>query len=190
MRSIICCYSNEPNHDEKNPTEQDKPVLTENPVHLRSITGDTKRPDPMLTLLQKSVEIPGQDGKSSDESSPMKSDINIIEQRVDSINLSHQDADEEGEEEGETIIVGAFRNQFSNKTLTKVEELSVKDRLYHAFTTWTVNRRIHSRIDDKIVETEKTQEVEVDPIIFLPPVHSIATTQIQQNIFLSQLKIK
>ena len=190
MRSIICCYSIEPTHDEKSSTEQDKPVLTEKPVILKSLTGDTKRPDPMLTLLQKSVEIPGHDGKSSIESSPMKSDINIIEHKVDSINLSHQDTDEEGEEEGETIIVGTFRNQHTNKTLTEVDELSVKDRLYHAFTTWTVNRRICSRSDDKIVETEKTQEIEVDPIIFLPAVHSIATTQIQQNIFLSQLKIK
>ena len=188
MRSIICCYSDEPTQDEKKPTEQDKPVLTEKTVLLRSLASDTKRPDP-LTMLQKSVEIPGQDGKSSNESSPMKSDIKIIEHKVDSINLSHQGTDEEEEEEGETIIVGAFRNQYSSKTLTKVDELSVKDKLYHAFITWTINRA-HSRCDDKIVETEKTQEIEVDPIIFLPAVHNIETSQIQQNIFLNQLKTK
>lgn len=66
-------------------------------------------------------------------------------------------------------------------------EISVKDKLFQSLTIWTVPKQVFIERPDESASVNSTNN---DTPFFIPAVHSITPSQVQCNIFISQIRTK
>ena len=99
----------------------------------------------------------------------------ITKKKLVSLNITDDD-----DSDDEWLVVEELHKQ------QKIQE-SVKDKLFQSLTVWTVPKVLST--ERSADETAVNNNNDIVPL-FIPPVHSIAPSQVQCNIFISQIRTK